>query len=932
MGACLRMMWRIISLSFILLYLNVVCQGAEAAPWFSYATEGDTVRVTGTVVGEEPGERLPGAYVYVGEERRLAASTDTAGVFRLALPAAREVVLSVSYVGYETFSGLFRLEEDRDLGEIRLRSVTLDEVVVRERMPVTVRRGDTTVYNAGAVKVAPDADLEALVRKFPGLEVVDGRIMANGKEVVKIYIDGQEYALGNPAEVLRNLPAKLVERMAVYDEMSRMAELGGFDDGTRYRVLNFETVDPERTKVFGSASAGYGMTLPPARTFEEHNYQAGARGNVFSPKHKWTASGMLGNRGMSGTLPEARRAPERGRARSGMVFANVSSVLKEGVDLTGSYNYSGENGYSASLSREEYFPTERYDTRVYGSEQHAWQKGANHRASVDVSVDKAPDGGLTVSGTVQRSRTEGRNLSFGENLEDGDTVNVSSVSAENRSRSTNVTGSLMWVRNFGTEGRMLSVSGGGGYSQSATDSRTNSRERAVDEAGAASDTARHLLNHSGNRGWDWNVGVDWSEPLAEAWHLDVRYGYRMNTDRREQESRVFRDEGFTVAAGVDTAQTNDLRNSYRVHSGGASVNYMSGRWMCVGGMDMNHTRMDNRYRYIGRGDSVMVSRYVDVMPALRFNYSLEDKGSLSLNYSGSSSSPNTAQLQDVLTVESPLSVTQGNPELRKSFRHSVDFYAFLFNPENYRSCNVMCMVSQTFHTMATDTWVMERDTVVKGYALSRGAQLRMPVNLEGEWSFSASGGYAFPWEKAKLQFHVNGGYSFSRTPSVYDHVRNMSHAHTANASVRVSANISEYVDFSVASSSGATFSRNTETANARSFNETLDADFRWECAEGALRGCYLQAAYNGQFYLTWQGGTRTSQPEHLLSATVGKKFGRENRWNVSLSCEDILQNRRTMNFSLGDLSSTTSYSMMPSACVMVGISYRFDNIGQGGEE
>ena len=672
MGACLRMMWRVISLSFILLYSNVVCQGAEAAPWFSHATEGDTVRVTGTVVGEEPGERLPGAYVYVGEERRLAASTDTAGVFRLALPAAREVVLSVSYVGYETFSGLFRLEEDRDLGEIRLRSVTLDEVVVRERMPVTVRRGDTTVYNAGAVKVAPDADLEALVRKFPGLEVVDGRIMANGKEVVKIYIDGQEYALGNPAEVLRNLPAKLVERMAVYDEMSRMAELGGFDDGTRYRVLNFETVDPERTKVFGSASAGYGMTLPPARTFEEHNYQAGARGNVFSPKHKWTASGMLGNRGMSGTLPEARRAPERGRARNGAVFANVSSSLKEGTDLTGSYNYSGENGYSASLSREEYFPTEQYDTRVYGSEQHAWQKGANHRASVDVSVDKAPDGGLTVSGTVQRSHTEGRNLSFGENLEDGDTVNVSAVSAENRSRSTNVTGSLMWVRNFGTDGRMLSVSGGGGYSQSATDSRTNSRERAVDEAGAASDTARHLLNHSGNRGWDWNVGVDWSEPLAEAWHLDVRYDYRMNADRREQESRVFRDKAFTVATGVDTAQTNDLRNSYRVHSGGASVNYMSGRWMCVGGMDMSHTRMDNRYRYIGRGDSVMVSRYVDVMPALRFSYSLEDKGSLSLNYSGSSSSPNAAQLQDVLTVESPLSVTQGNPELRKSFRHSVD--------------------------------------------------------------------------------------------------------------------------------------------------------------------------------------------------------------------------------------------------------------------
>ena len=218
------------------------------------AVEG--VKVSGTVWGDDTGDRLPGAYVYLGEERLLVGSTDTAGIFRLEGVPKGEVVLSVSYVGYEMFSGLFRVDRDLDLGDIRLRSMTLDEVVVREKPPLMIARGDTVKFNAAAVKVAPDADLEALIKKFPGLEVVDGKIMANGKEVVKIYIDGQEYALGNPGEVLRNLPAKLVERIAMYDERSRMAEFGGYDDGSRYRVLNLETHDPERTKVFGEAEAG----------------------------------------------------------------------------------------------------------------------------------------------------------------------------------------------------------------------------------------------------------------------------------------------------------------------------------------------------------------------------------------------------------------------------------------------------------------------------------------------------------------------------------------------------------------------------------------------------------------------------------------------------------------------------------------------------
>ena len=47
--------------------------------------------------------------------------------------------------------------------------------------------------------LAEDADLEKLLKKLPGFEIVDGKIMAQGQEVKKITIDGMEYAINDPA-------------------------------------------------------------------------------------------------------------------------------------------------------------------------------------------------------------------------------------------------------------------------------------------------------------------------------------------------------------------------------------------------------------------------------------------------------------------------------------------------------------------------------------------------------------------------------------------------------------------------------------------------------------------------------------------------------------------------------------------------------------
>ena len=59
------------------------------------------------------------------------------------------------------------LEGHTAVGDISLKALILDEVVVSARPPLTVQKGDTLQFNAAAVHLAEDADLEKLLKKLP---------------------------------------------------------------------------------------------------------------------------------------------------------------------------------------------------------------------------------------------------------------------------------------------------------------------------------------------------------------------------------------------------------------------------------------------------------------------------------------------------------------------------------------------------------------------------------------------------------------------------------------------------------------------------------------------------------------------------------------------------------------------------------------------
>lgn len=103
-------------------------------------------------------------------------------------------------------------------------SILLAEATVTGvKTPVKVMQ-DTVEYNADSYKTQPNAVVEDLLKRLPGVEIDnDGGITANGKTVSKILIDGKEFFSDDPKVASKNLPVDMVDKLQVVDRKSELA-------------------------------------------------------------------------------------------------------------------------------------------------------------------------------------------------------------------------------------------------------------------------------------------------------------------------------------------------------------------------------------------------------------------------------------------------------------------------------------------------------------------------------------------------------------------------------------------------------------------------------------------------------------------------------------------------------------------------------------
>ena len=162
-------------------------------------------------------------------------STQADGGFLLKNVSAGEYLLKISYVGFatETRSLEIGAEALLNLGVIVLvpASEMLSEVeVTAEHIPIQIKK-DTIEYNAESFQTQPNAVVEDLLKKLPGVEVgADGSIKAQGEDVRNVLVDGKEFFGTDPQSgnflrcqmAIRQLRLHLERDQFVIDEAARL--------------------------------------------------------------------------------------------------------------------------------------------------------------------------------------------------------------------------------------------------------------------------------------------------------------------------------------------------------------------------------------------------------------------------------------------------------------------------------------------------------------------------------------------------------------------------------------------------------------------------------------------------------------------------------------------------------------------------------------
>lgn len=189
-------------------------------------------------------------------------TTDIDGKFSIKGIKAGKYILSIGYIGYADLEKPISVTSSNlRLGTLYLKesSQLLGEVtVVAVKTPIKVME-DTVEYNADSYHTQPNAVVEDLLKRLPGVEVeTDGSITANGKTVSKILIDGKEFFSDDPKVASKNLPANMVDKLQVVDRKSDMARLTGIDDGEDETVINLTFKKDMNQGWFGTGEAGYG--------------------------------------------------------------------------------------------------------------------------------------------------------------------------------------------------------------------------------------------------------------------------------------------------------------------------------------------------------------------------------------------------------------------------------------------------------------------------------------------------------------------------------------------------------------------------------------------------------------------------------------------------------------------------------------------------
>jgi hypothetical protein len=845
--------------------------------------------------------------------------TNAIGQYKMILPLdTYQIVVTHSNFGdqeYYVFGSTQNHEFDFGKTILPNKSVALKEVKIYAYKDPVYYKGDTLVYIADSFKVKPNAVIEDLLKKLPGIQVdKNGGIKAQGKAIDKVLIDGDEFFGADPTIATKNLNASSLETVQVYDKKNEDASADG----------GKETIKVMDLKLKENAKKGYFGKIGAATDVKQF-YEGTVLLNKFKNKQKISLMGLGSN------------TPKAGFGWGDMSKFGINTNTFETGDGNEYNNYSGassiNNGIPRTISTGVFY-NEKYNKNSALTANYSYKEGLIKKAEQVKTQYFLTDTNYITNNTAvntQLSKEHSINLKYTQKLDSLTELEIkpSIVYSFNNAIDDNVTDFTSSNNTVNRKTIVQNTSSGSGYNIGTTIKlkhnfmKLNRELRVKYTLGLINNMANGILK-SNNTFYTTTNGTTLinqkktNQSASSSHNTHLVYTEPINNKNKIE----FKFENTFTNALQKRDALNSINGEYTQPNSLLTSNFDSKRMVNKLSVLYKFDTKKNKLHFgtALRNVSVVSNNILagttinqninNVLPVVSYSYNFSDNAQFWSEYSTNSSQPSIGQLQPVFDNTNPNALTIGNTNLKPNYSHDFTL-----------GMNKYSVLSGNYMGFESNFNIVNNDFTSDINYDSTGKSTTKTVNVNGNNNANISTWSQFDIYKKVWKLAPNINANYYKNNNFINGLKNVTEQLSINPEVRLTYEKEEKITVWINTNYGynvplSTLNNgNNSPYSTKTFGGgmqlTLPKKFRFETDADYTINSKRTSGYNINYFI-W-------------NASINKRFLKNENLIASITANDILNQNTSVARTVTNNTIIDTRTNIIARYILVGLTWKFNS-------
>ncbi len=839
------------------------------------------------------------------------------GQFELNGFAIDTFTLYIEHPSFETKTiYIFGNQENAELNVNAIKLGTkvqeLDEIMIYANKNPIYYRGDTLVYVADSFKVGENAVVEDLLKKLPGIKIdKNGAITSQGREISQVLVDGDEFFGSDATIATKNLAAKGIESVEVYETENEDAAIG---DDEKIQVLNLKLKDDAKRGYFGKVSGATDFGLVGENGF----YEGELLFNKFNKKQKISVFLLSSNtpRSNFGWGDMNKFGLDNERESSGMNMwdqnaqkntGGVPQTLKAGIYYADRFGKTGKIGFNYSYYNNKLQAINNSLSQYFLSDSSYYTRDSSNNTSINQShkinfnvssnLDSLTTFEIKPSISIDLANTDDNSSSkfLSENfVPTFETI----IQNKNDSKGINFKNELRIGRKFRIPRREFEFK----YITQLFDNQSNGNliTQSIFNTSIDSIDQKKITNNASISHYSF---LTYTEPFNKNWKGQVEYLFEYGTSSQNRQTFDRGDGSYTQNVSI---LSNEFNNNRLQHRGTALLIYETNSQTIIGGLGLRSITINNNNLVL---DTSINQQVVNFLPRISYQYKPSMSTRLGLFYTTNSAQPSINDLQPVQDNSNPNRLLVGNPDLKPNYVHNLRI-----NFNSWQAMSGRYIWSGANASLTNNAFA--NSTTFDNF----GRQISKTENVNGNLFANLFAGIGFPVLDRKIEFSPNVNASYSKYSNFINTEENVTKntALTGGISVELKLDSLE-IELSQTYSYNNPVSSLSAASSLPYSSQNYGIDFKW-----TLRA-HVILKFDAEYSINSQRANGYNRNLFIINAEIKKEFGSRQNIILALQANDILNQNLNVQRQLNGNIITDNFTKIISRYFLVKLTYKFNN-------